>query len=476
MSDARDILGVGAATSASASAVATLQQGNVAAALASVEAAAARKRAKARVIERKPEGINRELFSLMGGATPLVQNIVAFKEKPKFAKRTVPWLWKSFKNAARKDGFEFYHWEKKESSMEEYPFAQFNTSISIPSYTDEEYEKHLKSDEWTKEETDYLFSLCRQFDLRFPVVLDRYEYPNSNRTMEDLRERYYSIISKLITIHSDLSDPAVQAELEKSNYNKQREIDRKKQLEILLRRTMEEVQEEEMLLAELRRIEQNNKKVLKEREQAIQLLSTIDSRFPKQSLAGSASQSRFFSRDKHAAASSSAAATASSPSTPAQATPSPAPNNISHLLDDKVKYPRKKEKIPPGVYARSTKIGTLLPTGPKTMKKLDQFFLELEANCRPTVPTAETVNQFETLRGEVQKLIELKKLVDKREYENQILQQRKNQLLGIPTTTTPGSESVTPTPESRKRGYGAIASTPGDKEPKRLRKLSTASS
>lgn len=42
---------------------------------------------------------------------------------------------------------------------------------------------------WTKEETDKLFDLCEQFDLRFIVVADR--FPTS-RTVEELKNRYYS--------------------------------------------------------------------------------------------------------------------------------------------------------------------------------------------------------------------------------------------------------------------------------------------
>lgn len=31
--------------------------------------------------------------------------------------------------------------------------------------------------EWTKEETDYLFNLVRDFDSRWYIIHDRYEYP-----------------------------------------------------------------------------------------------------------------------------------------------------------------------------------------------------------------------------------------------------------------------------------------------------------
>jgi len=73
-------------------------------------------------------------------------------------------------------------------------------------YTDEQYEKYFKSDTWfavdlklhhlketeltslycinyrTKEETDRLYSLCRQYDLRFFVIYDK--WPDDGRTIE----------------------------------------------------------------------------------------------------------------------------------------------------------------------------------------------------------------------------------------------------------------------------------------------------
>lgn len=45
---------------------------------------------------------------------------------------------------------------------------------------------------WTKEETDQLFDLCQQFDLRFVVIADRFP---SSRTVEELKDRYYSGIN-----------------------------------------------------------------------------------------------------------------------------------------------------------------------------------------------------------------------------------------------------------------------------------------
>ena len=52
--------------------------------------------------------------------------------------------------------------------------------------------------DWTKEETDYLWSLCAEFDLRWIIITDRYEWQDKQRTMEDLKDRYYSGVRALL--------------------------------------------------------------------------------------------------------------------------------------------------------------------------------------------------------------------------------------------------------------------------------------
>jgi DNA methyltransferase 1-associated protein 1 len=43
----------------------------------------------------------------------------------------------------------------------------------------------LADPEWTKEETDYLFNLIREYDSRFYIVKDRYDFPEGpKRSME----------------------------------------------------------------------------------------------------------------------------------------------------------------------------------------------------------------------------------------------------------------------------------------------------
>jgi DNA methyltransferase 1-associated protein 1 len=76
-------------------------------------------------------------------------------------------------------------------SLSDYQFARFNKRITMLEYTNEQYTKYFNNDtNWTKEETDQLWRLCKEFDLRFIVIADRFE---GNKTIEDLKERYYTV-------------------------------------------------------------------------------------------------------------------------------------------------------------------------------------------------------------------------------------------------------------------------------------------
>ncbi len=71
-------------------------------------------------------------------------------------------------------------------------FHKFNqTGPSIMEYSQYEYDQHLVDNSWTPHETSYLFELLKQYDLRFVVAADRYEYmgprgegPASKRSVE----------------------------------------------------------------------------------------------------------------------------------------------------------------------------------------------------------------------------------------------------------------------------------------------------
>lgn len=146
---------------------------------------------------KRPEGITRELYALIGDNAPSLalaqqQSTV----KPKFKERikrvqvnTTPvskWLWTAFTNPAR-EGAEgaklvLNHWVKNlpaahQAGDPDSKFVQYNTSSQPYRYTEEEYEQLLKEEDWSKDETDQLFLLARNFDLRFLVMADRWDLP-----------------------------------------------------------------------------------------------------------------------------------------------------------------------------------------------------------------------------------------------------------------------------------------------------------
>jgi hypothetical protein len=190
--------------------------------------------------------MRREVFALTGGATPppLVPEASVnkgYKENRQISDKMVSWytqhscavyhwgssvssvrcvahdsrvvwgndrVWKPIVHPARsgvdRDKPFLSHWVKAGEEDVEYPWAKFNKKLAIPKYTDEQYTKHFQGEQrstatppllllltpiarptdndWTREETDTLFDLCEQFDLRFIVIHDR--FPNPKRTIE----------------------------------------------------------------------------------------------------------------------------------------------------------------------------------------------------------------------------------------------------------------------------------------------------
>jgi SANT/Myb-like domain of DAMP1 len=73
--------------------------------------------------------------------------------------------------------------------------------VPIPSYTNAEYQQHLNSDSWKREETDHLFDLCQRFDLRFVLVNDRWDRQKFKaRPIEELKSRYYEVCGLLTKV------------------------------------------------------------------------------------------------------------------------------------------------------------------------------------------------------------------------------------------------------------------------------------
>ena len=108
------------------------------------------------------------------------------------------WVWTPFKNPARIDELKLSHWQKTKNLEEPYPFAKINHKVKLVAFSDEEYNKLLKNlhQNWTKDETLYLWDMWNLYDLNFIVIHDRYDR-KYDRTVEELKDRYSERRKKL---------------------------------------------------------------------------------------------------------------------------------------------------------------------------------------------------------------------------------------------------------------------------------------
>ena len=65
-------------------------------------------------------------------------------------------------------------------------------------YTDDEYSNLLTNTKWSRSETDYLMYISHRYDMRWPVIADRYDFVPT-RPLAEIQERYYEVTSKLNT-------------------------------------------------------------------------------------------------------------------------------------------------------------------------------------------------------------------------------------------------------------------------------------
>lgn len=167
----------------------------------------------------------------------------------------------------------------------EYGFAAFNTTSGVFSYSNDEYSTYLRDEAWSKEETDYLMEIAAEYDLRWPVIWDRYDWPANApaylgstlnakpRSPEDLQARYYAICRRLIRNRISVDDTASrQRLLEKYAYDPRAEMARRAAVAALYTRAPEALAEEEALYIEARRIEQQQARFASHREDLLRLL------------------------------------------------------------------------------------------------------------------------------------------------------------------------------------------------------------
>uniref|UniRef100_A0A3P9A643 DNA methyltransferase 1-associated protein 1 n=2 Tax=Esox lucius TaxID=8010 RepID=A0A3P9A643_ESOLU len=372
---------------------------------------------------KRPEGMHREVYALLYSdknrdAPPLLpsdttQGYRTVKAKLG-CKRVRPWKWMPFTNPARRDGTVFHHWRRLAEEGKDYPFARFNKVVQVPVYSEQEYQMYLHDDGWTKAETDHLFDLCKRFDLRFIVVHDRYDHQQyRKRSVEDLKERYYSICGKLTKDRA-----ASGAEPKIYIFDAGHERRRKEQLERLFNRTPDQVAEEEYLMQELRKIESRKKEREKKAQDLQKLITAADTNTEMRRAERKATKKKLPMKRE-----------TEKPTLPEMAG---------------IKFPDFKSA---GVTLRSQRMKLPSSVGQKKIKAIEQILTEREVDLNP-MPTEEIVQMFNELRSELVLVYELKQAHGNCEYEQQMLRHRYEALLkaggGAPVGPLGGGGLETP--------------------------------
>ena len=435
------------------------------------------------------KGLAREVQSLAGdNPIAIVPEISVFKKRRLASRKPASkWELKPFKNSARgRDDLVLAHWRRKtevppvpagedvnamqvdaqpEPEIEDSTFAKFNVKVDIPQYTSHQYTLKLMQDGWTKDETDYLMGLIEDYDLRWPVIWDRYDYtppifdddnPSAvatvpkPRTMEDLKARYYFIAKQMLILHTPLKDmrkPEMDLHDIFDKFDPAQETLRKKFAENVVNRTKDEAKEEESLLLELKRILARSEKLTEERrelyarleapassgnigiyttsqglQQLLQQLMAINSSKKRRSVMGAEGispapgpsglqqQGSLDRRD------STIRESVSGPSNPARKGMLQGPPERRELTKEEEKMygvSQPTEKLS-GPTFRAERLNKPITTKSAVMQaKISNILSELGIPGRLIMPTAAVGQEWETLLGNIQKLLELKKTVEK---------------------------------------------------------------
>ena len=420
--------------------------------------------------------------------------------------------------------------EKSGKVETDYPFAKYNIQVKLPKYSDEEYRQHLQDPRWSKEETDYLMELVLEYDLRWIIIADRYEFPRRNlpdgtikhfndgnasttvnqtnisidqdvamsnsdsfrpkdsstmsnpdphlqqvrdalviqgpppRTMEEMKSRYYTVAAKIMALRTPLSSmTSSEFELHEkmTQFNPNSELQRKDIASKLLSRDPAEIQEEELLLSELKRIVQNEDKLIQERnelydrleappssgnismyqssqglQQLMQQLLVADRNKKRRSLTGpndntaSPATAPQTGDSRHPMSSADRGQRGSQPGSATTKTRpasgfGPKFKRLSRAEEARYGI-QHHERITSGVTFRTARIDKLI-TAKSTAQsqKLTAALTELGIPSRLFMPTAKVCAEFERLIASIQTLLEVRKLSEKLEAEIRVLRQMK---------------------------------------------------
>ncbi|KNG84127.1 SWR1-complex protein 4 [Aspergillus nomiae NRRL 13137] len=443
---------------------------------------------KQKVVEKRPEGITRELYALLGErAPPIAINENRYKGRPKWMSklRVRPWHMAPFTNEARSDGLVLRHWQRQSDTAkpalegpetdgeeqkqdegalqtpdQEYLFAKYNVKARVPRrYTDEEYNRHLKSDDWSRQETDYLMDLAEEYDLRWVIIADRYDFQphpvdaetnNSAlvpakqvRTMEHMKARYYFVAASMLALEhppSEMSEAEFDLHEKMMKFEPERERARKELAALQLERTADAVREEGVLLEELKRITANEQTFIAERRELYSRLEVPISvgnttmYQSSQGLSHPAAQTpapNANARDSRGETPSNApAAPTNKKAAAAAAANKEAQQNIRTLTpSEEARYGvQHHDRLAPGVQFRSDRAQKLTQAKSNVQtQKLAAALAELEVPLRLVMPTERVCKEFEKLIHSVNLLLDARKVAEKVESEIRVLEAAKQE-------------------------------------------------
>jgi SANT/Myb-like domain of DAMP1 len=125
--------------------------------------------------------IDQKLYNLIGGLPAVIPSL-DWKRPITPAKK---WEMQKFSVVGRPD-ISVSQWGLKDEQQKIEPIQ-----VNVSQWSTEFYQKFLIDANWTKEETLKLFEMCRTYDVRFPVIYDRWDA--TTKSIAEMKNRYYQV-------------------------------------------------------------------------------------------------------------------------------------------------------------------------------------------------------------------------------------------------------------------------------------------
>lgn len=283
-----------------------------------------------------------------------------------------------------------YHWTCGLSR----DFSVYNKKLPLRMVSVEE-------GDWSIQESNYLLELVQEYDARFSVIHDRYEFPGSSRTLTDLKERYCQIERKYLVENMSKEEAL------KFSYNKFKENERRRNLEILYSRSDSALKEEEILFKEIKRRQVYQESWEREHDEIVRLLkdhrvdapsvppSTLASLLEKKKRKSSVKEEVEYKRQR------------------------PSFDGSRESLDELL------TKKAPSTYLRSTK---MLPVKSGLQSKVNTLLEEAGVPVKPKMATSAIIAKYDELREKAKDILEMKKQLEKIEHDLKVVKIRKGEI------------------------------------------------